>query len=115
MPLTSYCYSYVITEIGYLVVGFFMTWCNFPHNNIGVIRFFGSRRKLGQNANFFIKSLRYWNGVCNNKISKSQKISTCYEMYILFIFEKTKQKGSIEPFGSSRVKTIHAGRMAELF
>ena len=40
------------------------------------------------------------------KIKRSQKISTSYVMYILFIVEKTKQKGSIDPFGSSRIKTI---------
>ena len=39
------------------------------------------------------------------KIKRSQKISTSYAMCILFIFEKTKQKGSIDPFRSSRVKS----------
>ena len=37
------------------------------------------------------------------QIKKSQKISTSYVIYVLFILEKIKQKGSIDPFGSSRV------------
>ena len=47
MPLTSYCYSYVITEIGYLVVGFFMTWCNFPRNNIRDTKFLAAPTYFG--------------------------------------------------------------------
>ena len=45
------------------------------------------------------------------KISRSQKISTCYAMHVLFVLEKTKQKGSIDPFGSYRVKkSCHYGK-----
>ena len=53
---------------------------------------------------FFDEYFCYLFGVCNNQINKSQKISTCYVKYVLFILEKTKQKGSIDFFGPSRVK-----------
>ena len=43
------------------------------------------------------------------QIKKSQKISTSYVIYVLFILEKIKQKGSIDPFGSSRVKNYWRG------
>ena len=40
------------------------------------------------------------------KINKGQKISAFYVKYVLFILEKTKQKGSIDPFGPFRVNSL---------
>ena len=62
-------------------------------------------RKTAKNStkflsNFFVTCLR----CVMTKINKSQKISTCYVKYVLFISEKTKQKELIDPFGPSRVK-----------
>ena len=52
-------------------------------------------------SNFFVAYLGY----VIIKINKSQKISACYVKYILFALQKIKQKGSIDPFGPSRVNT----------
>ena len=65
---------------------------------------FGLLRIIAKNytnfwANFFVTYLR----CVITKINKIQKILTCYVKYVLFILEKTKQKGSIDPFGPSRV------------
>ena len=50
-------------------------------------------------------------GCVITKINKSQNISACYVRYVLFILEKTKQKGSIDPFGPSTQQTCKIGPM----
>ena len=64
---------------------------------VGSMDLFGLWRIIGKNcenflSNFFVTYL----GCVMTKINKSQKISTCYVKYVLFIIEKTKQKGSID-------------------
>ena len=70
----------------------------------GSIDPFGLWRMTAKNctkflSNFFVTYL----GCLTIKINKSQTISTCYVQYVLLFLKKTKQKGSIDPFGPSRV------------
>ena len=55
-------------------------------------------------TNFLSNFFNAYLGCVIAKVNKSQKISTCFFKYVLFIFEKTKQKESIDPFASFRVK-----------
>ena len=60
--------------------------------------------KLDKKHCFFIKFLRYSIGVCNNQNKKKSKnLNLLCNVYFVY-FRKQKRKGSIEPFGSSRVK-----------
>ena len=60
-------------------------------------------------SSFFVTYLR----CVITKINKSQKISTCCVKYVLFILEKTKQKGSIDPYGPSRVNIPSTSHVAK--
>ena len=73
----------------------------------GSIDSFGSWRNTGQKNTVFSSKFCVIQLECViTNLKKSQKISTFYVIvrYLLFILEKTKQKGSIVPFASSRVK-----------
>ena len=69
----------------------------YKQETVGSIDPFGLWRINGKSCtNFFVTYL----GCVITKINKSQKISACFVKYVLFILEKTKQKRSIDPFGS---------------
>ena len=55
-------------------------------------------------TNFLLKFFITYLGCVIIKTNQRKKISTCYVKYAMFILEKTKQKGSIDSFGPSRVK-----------
>ena len=70
--------------------------------DVGLIDPFGLKRITAKNCtNFLSIFVVVYLRCVITKINKSQNISACYAN--LFILEKTKQKGSIDPFGPSRV------------
>ena len=74
---------------------------------VGLIYPFGLTRITAKNGTNVLSKFFFTYLECViAEINKNQKISAWYVKYVLFILEKTKQKGLIDPLGSSGVKYL---------